>query len=84
MVCNFEVTQEELEKALLAIKKAKENGFETTTSIFHISSVNEDGTKVFASFSNCIIMQNEQAKIGNVNIKMIDWYNFVDGHVIET
>ena len=84
MVCNFEVTEEELEKALSAIKKAKENGFESSTSVFHISSVNADGSKVFASFSNCIIMQNKEAKIGNVNINMIDWYKFVDGRVIET
>lgn len=86
MICNFETTEEQLRLALAAIEKAKERGFNHTTAIFHLSSVKEDGTDVFASFSDTVILKDHPTdpskNWGNNRTIMIDWYKCVDGFCI--
>jgi hypothetical protein len=58
MICQFEISEEQLRAALNAFEKAKERGFEHTSLVFHLSSIKkDDGSDVKASFSDYVILK---------------------------
>lgn len=86
MICQFEITEDQLRAALSAFDKAKERGFEHTSLVFHISSVKKDGKDTQASFSNTVILKGHPSdpnrNYGACHTDQIGWYRLVDGEVV--
>lgn len=84
---DFEVTEEQLLLALDAVQKAKKQGFIDATAVFHISSIEENGSAAIASFSDSVILKTHPKKSkfnwGRIKSSRINWYLFKDGKFIE-
>lgn len=86
MICSFEITEEQLLKALFALQKCKEKGFIYSNAIFSLTSMNVGGIDVMASFSEAVILKsdpkNKNKNWGNVKVKENCPYILKDGECI--
>lgn len=83
MVCQFEITEDQLRQGLAAIEKAKSRGFAFTTAVFRISGVGPGGTDVVATHSDAVILKSHPTdpgkNWGNRSTRQIGWARYVDG-----
>ncbi len=79
------LTEQELEKGLTALKKAKARGFGASEAIFELVKYESKKSGVVrkCGFSDQLILKahptNAHQDWGRINIDMIQWYKLVDG-----
>lgn len=88
MTLDFEITEENLLKALADLKACKERGFTHCTSVFHISSVSNDGSgrNANASYSEKFILKadlnNPHLNWGSCTLDSIQDLRYSNGKII--